>query len=74
MRSEVLTAVKILMLFFWVVMPCGLITSVLEKHSISMFITEAALKMEMYISLKCWLLPTNSHGIITEKNNIHKIN
>jgi hypothetical protein len=42
MRSEVLMVVKIMMMVFWVVTPCGLVggTSVSEEHTASIFISE----------------------------------
>jgi hypothetical protein len=52
-RIEVLTAVRMVMLFFWVVTPCRLLvdTNVSEKHIVSIFRVEVAMmgSGEIYI-------------------------
>jgi hypothetical protein len=50
-------AVRMKMLFFWVVTPCILVvdTNVSEKHTVSIFSPE-----------EC----TSLHGVTTQKNNI----
>jgi predicted permease len=46
MGFEVLTAMSMSMMVFWVVSPCGLVTNVSEEHSASIFRAEATLEYE----------------------------
>jgi hypothetical protein len=56
MRHEVLAVVKMSMLDFWAVTPCGLM-------QISIF--------QQYVPLKLWYLPISPHDIATQKININ---
>jgi hypothetical protein len=49
-----------MLMFFWVVMPCGLAG---RDQCFG----------ETYVSPECWYLPTNLHGITTQNNNINII-
>jgi hypothetical protein len=48
MKFEVLTAVKMSMLVFWVVMPCGLVGryKLLEEHTASNFRAEGSITIQ----------------------------
>jgi hypothetical protein len=52
-------------LFFWVVMPCRL-----SPSSASQPIKTNSPEDGDYVSPKRWSLPTSSHGVTTQKNNI----
>jgi hypothetical protein len=55
MRFEVLTVVRMPMLFFWVVTPCRLAvdTNVSEMHTVSIFRVEVALLVPICESTRC---------------------
>jgi hypothetical protein len=58
MRFEVLTAVKMSMLLFWIVTPCGLVGRYQGFGGTYCF------------HLQGWYLPAGPHGISTQKTKI----
>jgi hypothetical protein len=83
-RFEIFMVVKMSMLLFWVVMPCGLIDRYqhLEKHTVSsifraekQYVTFTAarttnLTHSLHLQiLKHWCLPMSPHGITTLYEN-----
>jgi hypothetical protein len=69
LRFEVLIAVKMPMLVFWVVMPCGLVGG---TYSLCL----QPKKWRQYVPPKCsayLYLPTSSHDVTTQKINMDKI-
>jgi hypothetical protein len=61
MRYEVLTAVKMPMLFLWVVTLCGLVGKC--QHS--------GVTYCLHLPPEHWYLPTSRHSIATKKININ---
>jgi hypothetical protein len=60
---EVLTTVKMSLLAFWVVTPCGLVGRYLTS----------ARKMEVVCSPETWYLLTSPYGVATQKINIGSV-
>jgi hypothetical protein len=61
---EVLTAVKVSKLMFWIVAPPGFVdTNVSEENTVSIFRAQDG---------DSWYIPTSPHGVTTQKNNIDK--
>jgi hypothetical protein len=60
---QVLMLVKVMMLLYWVVTPCGLIGRYSRFGEIYWI-------WRQYVSPKWCYLPTSPHGITTQKNNI----
>jgi hypothetical protein len=69
LKSELLTAMKMALLVFWVATACWLIidTNVSEKHIVSIF------RAGNTVYSKRWNLPASPHGITTQLTSVDRI-
>jgi hypothetical protein len=60
-------AVRMTLLFFWVVMPCRL-TGRYQHFRKNMQSLSSGLKMIKYVPTEHWYVPSDVHGVITQEN------
>jgi hypothetical protein len=71
LRFEVLTAVKISTLVFWVVTPCGLVGRYQRFGGTHCHHLQHFGRLLQYVPPKRWYIPTSPHGVTTQKTSIN---